>query len=84
MNQSPGHVSSHTTSEQQQDEIMSQLHPLQKVNLAHEDVICEHIHSSMLKANGIIIQFFNANATGATTNLGRVRIGLLDIRKAPA
>ena len=84
MNQSPGHISSHTTSEQQQDEIMSQLHPLQKVNLAEEEVICEHVHSSMLKANGIIIQFFNTNATGATTNLGGVRIGLLDIRKAPA
>ena len=84
MNQSPGHIANHTVSEQQQDEVMSQLQPFQRVNLADEEVVCEYVHSSMMKANGVIIQYFNANATGATTHIGGVRIGLLDVRKAPA
>ena len=84
MNQSPGHIANLTVAEQQQDEIMNQIQTFQKVHLADEDVICEHVHSSLVKANGIIIQYFNANATGATTNLGGVRIGLQDVRKAPA
>jgi hypothetical protein len=81
---SPGHVTTHTTQEQQQDEVMAQLQPFQKVNLTEPEVLCEYVHSSLTKSNGIIIQFINANAAGATTMIGAVRIGLLDVRKAPS
>ena len=83
MNSSPGHESSLTTKEQQQDEVMASL-PFQKVTLTEGEVVCEFVHSSLLKSNGVIIQFINANATGATNMIGGVRIGLLDVRKAPA
>ena len=81
---SPGNVTTLTTTEQQQDEVMAQLQPFHKVQLTDTEVLCEYVHSSFLNRDGIIINFINSNATGATTMIGGVRIGLTDIRKAPA
>ena len=82
--ESPAPIVTHTASQQQQDEVMHQLQPFQRVQLSEEDVVCEYVHESLLKKNGIILQFLNGNATGATTMLGGIRLGLMDIRKAPA
>jgi hypothetical protein len=73
-----------STSQQQQDEVMSQLQPFQRVQLNDDEIICEYVHESLLKKNGIIIQFINTNAAGATTLIGGIRLALADIRKAPA
>ena len=84
MDSSPGHNANHTVQEQQQDEIMGLQQPFKKVVVTETEVVCDFVHSSLIKSNGIIIQFINANATGATNMIGGVRIGLLDVRKAPA
>ena len=81
---SPGNVTTLTTTEQQQDEVMAQLQPFHRVQLTDNEVLCDYVHSSFLNRDGIIINFINSNATGATTMIGGVRIGLTDIRKAPA
>ena len=81
---SQGTVESLTTSEQQQDEVMAQLQPFQRVQLTNNEVLCDFVHDSFLKRNGIIFNFINSNATGATNLIGGVRIALMDIRKVPA
>ena len=52
--------------------------------LKEQEVLCDHVHESMLKKTGIIVQFSNSNAAGATSMIGGVRLGLTDIRKAPS
>ena len=52
--------------------------------LKEQEVLCDHVHESMLKKTGIIVQLSNSNAAGATSMIGGVRLGLTDIRKAPS
>ena len=52
--------------------------------LKEQEVLCDHVHESMLRKTGIIVQFSNSNAAGATSMIGGVRLGLTDIRKAPS
>ena len=52
--------------------------------LKEQEVLYDHVHESMLKKTGIIVQFSNSNAAGATSMIGGVRLGLTDIRKAPS
>ena len=52
--------------------------------LKEQEVLCDHVHESMLKKTGIIVQFSNSNAAGATSMIGGIRLGLTDIRKAPS
>ena len=52
--------------------------------LKEADILCDHVHESMIKKAGIIVQFSNSNAAGATSMIGGVRLGLTDIRKAPS
>ena len=56
----------------------------QREPLKEQDVLCDYIHESMVKKSGIIVQFSNSNAAGATSMIGGVRLGLTDIRKAPS
>ena len=52
--------------------------------LKEAEILCDHVHESMIKKAGIIVQFSNSNAAGATSMIGGVRLGLTDIRKAPS
>ena len=76
--------SSLSTSEQQVDEAMTQLQPFQKLAIPEQDMICEFVHESIVRKGGIFIQFINGNAVGASSMIGGIRLGLADIRKAPA
>ena len=69
--------------ENQADDNMNSV-PFQREPLKDQDVLCDHVHESIIKKTGIIIQFLNSNAAGATSMIGGVRIGLTDIRKAPS
>ena len=51
--------------------------------LKEQDILCDHVHESMIKKAGIIVQFSNSNAAGATSMIGGIRLALTDIRKAP-
>ena len=51
--------------------------------LKEQDLLCDYVHESMIKKGGIIIQFSNSNAAGATSMIGGIRLALTDIRKAP-
>ena len=35
--------------------------------LKEQEVLCDHVHESMLRKTGIIVQFSNSNAAGATS-----------------
>lgn len=54
------------------------------LQLKHREVVCEHLDVEMLTKKGIVLQYLNNNASGATTMVGVTRIGLVDPRRMPA
>ena len=68
--------------DQPADEAMTSNH--YREPLKEHEILCDHVHESLIKKSGIIIQFLNSNAAGATSMIGGVRLGLTDIRKVPS
>ena len=56
----------------------------EKVGIRPKEIACDSLPMEMITKKGIILQYLNSNAAGATTMIGVTRIGLKDPRRMPA
>ena len=65
------------------DEDMGKL-PLAELTLSEDEIRSDLVDHSFLTKKGIMVQFINTNCSGCSPVFGGIRLGLSDIRKAPA
>ena len=66
------------------EEAMATIQPLANLILTDEEISSDLVDASILRKNGMIIQVINTSCSGSSSVIGGIRIGLQDVRKAPA
>ena len=56
---------------------------LQQLQLEQQDLDCPDYDQSFFRNKGAILNFFNPNTTGATQNIGGIRLPISDLEKIP-
>lgn len=54
------------------------------LKITEKDVLCKYADMTVYHNKGVLLQFINMNATGATTLIGGTRIHVKDLRKLPS
>ena len=57
---------------------------LNSMQLSEEIPVSEACHDTLTSAKGMIVQFINGSCPGATSMIGGIRTGLMDVKKIPA
>jgi hypothetical protein len=55
-----------------------------QLKITEKEVVCKFVDMTVYHNKGVLLQFINMNATGATTLIGGTRIHVRDIRKLPS